>query len=129
MVSITKSYTKKQLIDSGMALVLIMLLIGFFSKNNIFYKISIPLLLINMILPKFFYPFAIVWYTITNILGGFVSKIILSLIYFILVFPVGLIRNLIGKDSLGLRNFKKNKSSSLKNRNKKFSFADLEKPY
>ena len=121
--------SKKQAGDTGMAMVLILLLTGFFTQNNIYYKIAIPVLLINMIIPMFYYPFAIIWLGFSHLLGTIVSKIILTIIFFIFVVPVGLFRKLIGIDTLKLNKFKNGKESSMKIRNYKFSPSDIEKPY
>lgn len=121
--------TKKQASDAGMALVLIFLLIGLFSQKVIFFKIAIPILIINMIVPMFFYIFAIAWFGISHLLGTIVSKILLTIIYTILVIPFGLFRRLIGKDSLLLNRFKKDNKSVFRTRNYTFSSHDIEKPY
>ena len=126
---IPKKLSAKQLIDSGSALVLILLIIGVVTKNTLFYKLAIPALLINMTIPKFYYPFGIFWYSLSNILGFFVSRIILSVIYVILVVPVGLVRRLLGKDALNLRQFKKGRSSTLKKRDYTFTSKDILNPY
>ncbi len=44
-----------------------------------------------------------VWMTLAVILGYFVSRILLSLIYYLVVTPIGLIMRLIGKDLLDLK--------------------------
>ena len=123
------SITKKQAKDAGMAVTLILLIIGFFTGNDIFYKIAIPVLIIDMIVPMFYYPFAIIWFGLSTLLGTVVSKILLSVVFFVLVLPIGLLRRLLGKDSLKLKDFKKTKKSVMKTRNQFFSPADLEKPF
>lgn len=125
----TTSITKDQAKDSGMAIVLILLLIGFFAKDDLFYKLAIPVLLMNMIFPIFYYPFAIFWFGLSNLLGTIVSKILLSLVFFIIVLPVALLRQLLGKDSLLLKKFKKSSKSVMKIRNQTYVAADLEKPF
>ena len=107
LYSIDKKMTKKKTIDSGMALVLILLLIGYFTDNILFLKFAIPILIIDMIFPVVFYPFALFWFGMTHFLGSIISKIILSIIYYIILAPVGMIRRLWGKDVLMLRLFKK----------------------
>ena len=121
--------SKKQLTDAGMALVLILLLIGFFIRNPLFYKLAIPVLAINMIYPRIYYPFAILWFGLSNLLGSVVSRIILSVVYFIFVVPVGLIRRILGRDSLLLHKFKKDKKSVFRTRNYVFSPEDIKHPY
>ena len=102
-----KTISTKQASDTGMAAVLLLLLIGLFTHNNLYYKIAIPVLVINMTFPMFYYPFAIVWLGFSQLLGTIVSKIILTIIYFILVVSIAVIRRLLGKDSLQLTEFKK----------------------
>ena len=126
---IPKKLSQKQLIDAGMALVLILLLIGLITKNPRFYKLAIPVLVINMIFPKIYYPFAILWFGLSNLLGSVISRIILSVVYFIFIVPVGLLRRLLGKDSLILHQFKKDKTSVFRSRNIVFSPDDIKNPY
>ena len=123
------SITKDQAKDSGMAIMLILMIIGFFTNNDLFYKIAIPVLLMNMIFPMFYYPFAILWFGLSNLLGTIVSKILLSVVFFIIVLPIALLRRLFGKDSLLLKKFKKSSESVMVIRNYKYKSSDLEKPY
>ena len=115
--------------DTGMAMVLICLLIGYFGKKYAFYNIAIPLLVINMIRPAFYRPVAKVWIGLSNLLGTFVSKILLTTIFFVLVTPLGLIRRLSGFDSLQLKKWKKDCSSVFTDRNHTFKSKDIETPY
>ena len=112
-----------------MAVVLIFLVIGLFSQNSLFFKIAIPLLIIDMIFPMFFYFFAIIWLGFSHLLGTIVSKIILTIIFTIMVIPIGIFRRLIGKDSLLLTKFNKSSESVMVIRNKIFTLKDIEKPY
>jgi len=119
----------KQASDTGMAAVLLLLLIGLFSHNGFYYKIAIPVLIINMVFPMFYYPLAIIWLGLSQLLGTFASKIILTIIYGILVVPVGVFRRLLGKDSLQLSEFKKGNHSVMQKRNYTFVSKDIENPY
>ena len=124
-----RTISKKQASDTGMAAVLILLLIGLFTQNNIYNKIAIPVLIMNMTFPMFYYPFAIIWLGLSHILGTIVSKIILSIVYFVMVVPTGLFRRIIGKDSLQLSKFKKTSTSVMQTRDHNFSSEDIENPY
>lgn len=125
----SKSISKKQLSETGMAIVLILLLIGIFTHEIIFYKIAIPVIILDMIIPIVYYPFAIIWFGFSKILGTITSKILLSIIYFGVVLPVAGFRRLMGKDSLQIHNFKKSKNSVFITRNITFTSAEIEKPY
>jgi len=125
----TSDISKKKCSDAGMAAVLIMLLVGIFTKKVIFYQIGIPLLVINMIIPVIFYPFAIVWFGLSGLMGDILSRIILSVVYIFVVLPVGFIRKLTGKDPLKLREFKKTDQSVMISRDHMYVPSDLEKPF
>ncbi len=82
-----------------------------------------------MAFPMFFYYFAIFWLGFSQILGTIVSKIILSVVFFVMVLPVGLIRRMMGKDSLQLKKFKKGKSGVMLQRNHLFTSEDIVNPF
>ncbi len=124
-----KNITKAQSRDTGMAIVLILLLISYFTGDSLYFKIAIPVLILNMIWPAVYKPFAYLWLGFSHLLGTVMSKIILSIVYFLLVVPVGLSRRAVGKDSLQLKKWKKGTGSVFKNRDHKFSLKDLETPF
>jgi len=121
--------SKKQASDTGMAAVLLLLLAGLFSHNIIYYKIAIPVLIVNMTFPMFYYPVAFIWLGFSQLIGTIVSKIILTIIFFILVIPVGVFRRLLGIDSLQISEFKKSNKSVMRMRNYTFVSDDIENPY
>jgi hypothetical protein len=125
----TTAITRDQAKDSGMAIVLILLLIGLFTKDELYFKIAAGLLLMNMIFPMFYYPFAIFWFGISGIMGLIGSKVLLFVIYMILVLPVALWRRMLGKDPLLLKGFKRSSESVMRSRNHVYKAADLEKPF
>ena len=67
--------------------------------------------------------------SMTRLIGLVVSKILLSVIFFFVVTPMGLIRRMLGKDSLQLNEWKKGDGSVMKERNHTFQAQDLEKPF
>ncbi|MCF8308725.1 MAG: hypothetical protein K9I68_06925 [Bacteroidales bacterium] len=121
--------TTKQCIDAGLAAILILTLVGYFSENVIYFHIIIPVVILLMIAPRIFYPFGVLWFGLAHLLGNVVSRIILSAIYVVFVVPVGLIRQAMGKDSLQLRRFGKDKASVFQNREHNYISKDLETPY
>lgn len=115
--------------DTGMAMVLILLLLELFIGSGIYFKIAIPTLVINMISPGFFYPLAYLWFGFAQLLGTFVSKILLFVVFSIIVLPVALLRRLFGKDTLLLKNWNTKNESVFKSRDHLFISSDIEKPY
>ena len=129
MQILKKEITRTQAKDTAMAMVLILLLLGYFLENILYYKTAIPVLLLAMIIPNIFKPIAVIWLGLSHVLGTFVSKIILSVVFFLLVTPVGLLRRLLGYDSLQLKKFKKGTESVLTVRNASFSPKEIERPF
>ncbi|MDN5205406.1 SxtJ family membrane protein [Fulvivirgaceae bacterium BMA10] len=123
------SISKQQTVDTGMAMILILLLIGFFTDQVIYYKICIPVLVLNMTVPKIYYPLAIVWFGLSNLLGMVMSRVLLSVVFSLVVVPIGALRKMMGKDSMQLKNWKKDSGSAMKTLNKTFTSRDLERPY
>lgn len=115
--------------DSGMAMVLILLILGLYLDEIIYFKYAVLSLLLTMTAPMAYKYIAIIWFAGSNILGFVVSKIILALIFFVFVFPVGFMRKILGKDSLKLKQFKKSKSSVMVERNHMYGKKDIDKPF
>ena len=82
------------------------------SFSNFYYLITISLsiltLIITLLNSNLLLPFNKGWMSIGYILGIVISPIILSIMYFILITPFGLIRQIFGKDELVLKNKKLN---------------------
>jgi hypothetical protein len=125
----TTNISKKQSGDTGMAMVLILLISAWFLQDMNFVKMAIGVLLLTMIWPSVFKYVAIIWLGMSAVLGIFVSKIVLSLIFYLVVFPVGFLRKIMGKDPLQLKQFKKSASSVLITRNLTFTKQHMDKPY
>ena len=121
--------TRDQARDTGMAMVLLMLLGQVTLARGGFLIAAILLHLVNMIAPQVFRPVAIVWLGLSHLIGLVMSRILLSLVYALVVMPVGLLRRVLGKDSMQLRAFKTSADSVMVARNHRFVAGDLEKPY
>src|SRR4030042_6739017 len=96
------SSTKDQARDTGMAMVLICLLFAYWGQRPSFLPLAIILLLLTMAAPQVFRPLAVLWFGLSHIMGNVVSKVVLSIIFFVIVTPIGLIRRWAGQDSLQL---------------------------
>jgi hypothetical protein len=124
-----KNMTKDQTRDTGMAMVLLFLLV--FLKTHRFGWLYAATFLhvVNMIVPRIYAPVAVVWFGLSHIVGTIMSKVLLSVLFFGFVTPVGVLRRLFGKDSLKLRGFKASPESAMLVRNHVFVAQDIEKPY
>lgn len=115
--------------DTCLALTFLLLIIFFISDNIIFSYMAAALLLLGMVLPNTMKPLAKLWYGLAEVLGSVVSKIILILLFVLLVLPVAIVRQLMGKDPLLLKQFKQSNSSCFVERDHKYTAEDFTKLY
>ena len=125
----TRKITKDQSRDTGMAMVLLLLIVFATRKREGYLIGAMVLHVLNMIVPQVYRPVAVLWLGLSDLLGSVVSKILLSVVFFVVVTPIGILRRLFGKDSLQLRAFKASKESVMLERNHTFIGSDLERPY
>jgi hypothetical protein len=129
MEFLKRKITKNQSRDTGMAMVLLLLLVDIRTKRGWVLFAAIALQLLNMTVPQIYRPIAVLWLGFSDLLGAVVSKILLSIVFFVIVVPIGVLRRLAGKDSLKLRAFKAGKDSVMVERNHTFIGRDLERPF
>ena len=70
--------------------------------------ISIIFLVLGLLNSKLLNPLNIVWVKFGELLGRIIAPVVMGLIYFIIVTPIGLFMRLIGKDLLNLKFSKAN---------------------
>lgn len=115
--------------DTGLAITLIFLLICWITKSSTYVPAAIVTLILTMTIPQVFtYP-ARFWFGLSHFMGEFVSKVLLSIVFFALVIPIGFFRKLSGKDSMNLKKWHTGKESVFINRDTKVVATDLEKPF
>ncbi|MFA5516556.1 MAG: hypothetical protein WDA20_09745 [Desulfuromonadales bacterium] len=115
--------------DAGLALVLLGLICYHFWPSPLIMLSTIVLLLAAMTWPLIFWPFAKFWFALSSLLGAVVSKILLTVLFILLVLPVGLIRRAAGKDAMRKKSWKQGNGSVFRLREHDFSARDLEHPY
>ncbi len=120
--------THRQTVDTGMALTLLALLLGLFTGWMGWYRVAIGVLLITMTIPMLWKPAAVVWFGLAELLSAVSSRIILTLLFVLLVVPVGIWRRWRGHDPLGLRS-SQDQARTLKVREHTWLATDLDKPY
>ncbi|MEA4857503.1 SxtJ family membrane protein [Solidesulfovibrio sp.] len=123
------SATREQAKDTGMALVLISLIVFFVTREIRYVTIATGLLLLDMIAPALYKPAAKLWFGLSHVLGTVMSKVILTLIFYLVLTPMGLLRAMLGKDPMRVRQFKKGDGSAFRVRDHQFVAADVEQPF
>ena len=121
--------TPEQAKDTGMAMVLICLLLGYWGKFPKFLPVAIALLILTMAWPKVFRPLAGLWFGLSHLLGSVMSRVILTVVFFLVVTPIGIIRRLWGADTLQLKKWKQGRGSVFVVREGPVQEKDMENPY
>lgn len=120
------SVTRKQCMEFGQVSVLGALLAAlYFKDDQALILTALLLILVTIVVPTVFYPFAVVWFGLAKVLAAIVPPIVLGILFFVMVTPLGLVRRMLGRDALRLRQFKKGSSSVMNNRDHVYTDADL----
>jgi multisubunit Na+/H+ antiporter MnhG subunit len=124
-----RSVSDKQCKDTGLAMILIALIIVLVSGSRYAVFAAFLLTIADMVYPRVFYPLAVIWFGLSMLIGTIVSKLLLSVLFFIVVTPVGMIRKFLGSDPMKTRQWKRGSESVFQERNHAFTTKDIEKPY
>jgi hypothetical protein len=124
-----RSSTPEQAKDTGMAMVLICLLLGYWGKFPKFLPVSLVLLILTMAWPNAFRPLAVLWFGLSHLLSQVVSRVILTVVFFLIVTPIGVIRRWTGADALQLKKWKKGQDSVFVVREGPVQGKDMANPY
>lgn len=115
--------------DTAFALVLVLLLVGYFWELPRLIPAAMIALLVAMVYPRIYGPAAVAWFGLSHVMGAVVSKVILTVVYLLVATPVALVRRVMGADSMRFRDWKKGGSSVMVERNHVFRTEDLQRPF
>jgi polyferredoxin len=121
--------TPDQARDTGLALTLLCLIIVYFWQAYRLVPLAMVFLVVTMAWPRAFQPVAGLWFGLAHVIGTVMSTVILSVLFFGLVTPVGLIRRVMGADALQLKKWKKGEDSVFAVRADLIQKKDLQAPY
>jgi hypothetical protein len=124
------SVTRTQAKDFGIALSLACVIAGLFSsKPDLWLSCAAAALLITALVPVLLNPFAALWFALAGILANVASAILLSVIFYVFITPLGILRRAFGSDLLGLKKWKKGAESVFFDRNKEIRAEDVRNPF
>ena len=115
--------------DTGMALVLVLLVLWYFTRRDAFVLGAVVLHVVNMTAPQVYRPASVVWFGLSHVMGLVVSKVVLTVVFFGVVTPVGLLRRAFGADAMQLKAFKAGRGSVMDRRDHVFTGREMENPY
>lgn len=127
--------TSKDIINFAMLIGGIIALIGLvslFNRSSAF-MFLIPFGLIFMLLgfiaPVIIKPLYFVWMSLSVILGYISTRVILALLYYLIITPIGIIFKLMGKDLLNLKFDKKAETYWIKREIKPYDKKETERQF
>lgn len=125
IADIFKRATKAESRETGQVAALVCLVGAIYSGGRGWVIAAFVVLLASLTIPWLFYPLAVVWFGLSRLLSRIMSPLLLSLVYVLVVTPMGLCRRWLGHDSLRLKAFKKSRTSVMHVRNHTYTKEDL----
>lgn len=116
--------TKKDLRKFGLTVGIVIALIGgllfYYDRASYYYFWLAALLLVipAIVSPQVLRPLNKIWMSLAIILGWFMTRVILSILYYLILTPIGFIARIFGKEFLDLK-WKRKQDSYWINRDKK----------
>ena len=104
-ISSSKDDLKKFGLTIGIFLMIVGSIIYLYDSSLYIYFVSFGFFFIafGLAVPKLLLPLQKAWMTLAVILGFFMTRVILSILFYLVVTPIGLITKLLGKDFLQLK--------------------------
>ena len=121
--------TKQQNIDFGVVLTLALLLVALWINVPVLFKVCVATLLITALAPALYTPLSWLWFNLARLIEMVFSQLVLGVIFYLVLTPVGLLRRWLAKDNLHLKCFAKTKSSVFAIRDKKYGKEDLKNQF
>ncbi len=115
----------------GIAFLLLAVLLFITKKNSFPYfgTIGVLLIIIGLAVPGILKPFNKIWMSLSIILGWIMTRVILTILFYFAITPIGLLVKLIRKDFLDLKIDKSKNSYWQKREKKKFDPVDYERQF
>ena len=114
---------KTKSLETLLVLVGALIVVFWISPKKIYLLVALIFILIGVISPFLSAKISWVWLKFAELIGGVMSKIILSVVYFVFLVPIALLYRLTKKNPLFL---KRQEGSYYISRNKQYSPKDIE---
>jgi hypothetical protein len=108
--------SKAQCIEFGTLLNLVIVALTLFKPDLQLLRVAILTGVLTLVMPKALYPIAYVWFAFAKVMSSIGPLILLSIVFILLVTPMGLFRRLLGKGMMRQHQFKKGRDSVMHSR-------------
>jgi hypothetical protein len=113
--------------DSVIAIIILLLLLFFYFKQKSWVYAALSVAVISLLFSEFAFYLHHLWSSVSEILGRISGAIILTLVFAFILFPTAILKRLFGKKDVLLNS--KNLNSVFRDRNHKYTGADIENPW
>ncbi len=120
-------YTKEKNQETALAITLGLLVIWYFTAIKVLITVAFVLILIALFSQTLAGWVTWFWMKLSHIMGFVMSRVLLSAIFFLFLFPIALLSRLFKKDGLQLK--RTSGSSYYTERNHTFNASDIENPW
>lgn len=127
--------TNKDILNFGLLIGGIIAVIGFITVfyNSPAFTYLIPIgftiAALGFIAPIILKPFYLVWMTLAVLLGFVSTRVILTVLFYLIITPIGLVSKMFGKDPMERKIDKTSKSYWTYRENKKYEKIDTERQF
>lgn len=121
--------SRRQNMEMGVLVAIVMLVMNYSGSRQWLHWTVIIDLLIVLIWPKMFKPIAFLWFGLATLLSAVFSKLVLTLVFIVIIAPVGILRKTFGIDNLKLKGYKKGKCSVFHESDYLYKPADFENAF
>ena len=118
--------SRTKVLETFVVLIGACLVIYLIKEVKLVIYLGIGLAFIGLFVPKLARWIHYLWFKLADILGFFMSRLILSVVFFLLLSPIALLYRIVGKDPLKL---KKPEKTNWSERNSMYQAKDLENPW
>jgi len=99
------------------------------SGDTLLVKLALVFIVITLVIPAVVMPISYLWYGVSHVMGAIMSRGVLTVIYFCIVTPIGVVRRVMVKKNMQAELWKKNSESVFTDRNHSFTRSDIKNPF
>lgn len=113
----------------GLAFAVVFLVAGLYTEGKVLLAVSVLFFVAAVAAPHILQPFCVMWQTFTNIVGDMFLTLVISVIFVLVITPIGVVRRIVTGNQLFFRRNTESKENAFYSRVHKLTAADLRYPY
>lgn len=120
----TKKIDEVEKLKALLVIVTGLVIVGMIFKKNVWFYAAGIIGVVTLAIPVIGYWTVWLWYKISEVMGWFMSRVLLSTIFFIFLYPISMLAKMSSKNMMSLKRIKE--KSIYHERNHKYKKEDIE---